>query len=141
MTGRNVLSLIRSMDRALRPVIPKVRVSFLLKREFFRFFFNRLGCSFYIMFTFIRIEIIRTEIVLKRLRRLVYKLYIRKTRQTHSVKALVRLPIKNTWFEEPLASSRRTDSEGWCCFFPDHFSDFSMHRPHYLNAWNWLRNI
>ena len=82
-----------------------------------------------------------TEIVLRGLRRLVYKLYIQKTRQTHSVKALVRRPIKNTWFEEPLASSRRSDSEGWCCFFPDHFSDFSMHSPHYLNPWNWLRNI
>ena len=83
MTGRNVLSLISLMDRVLCPVIPKVRVGFLLKREFFRFFFNRLGCSFYIMFTFIHIEIIRTEIVLKSLRRLIYKLYIRKTRQTH----------------------------------------------------------
>ena len=35
MTGRNVLSLISSMDRALCPVIPKVRVGFLLKRKFF----------------------------------------------------------------------------------------------------------
>ena len=92
------------------------------------------------MFTFIHIEIIRTEIVLKCLRRLVYKLCIREN-EADALKALVRRSIKNTWFEEPLASSRRLDSEGWCCFFPDHFSDFSMHRPHYLNTWNWLRNI
>ena len=32
--------------RALRPVIANVRVLFLVKPNFFRFFFNRLGCLF-----------------------------------------------------------------------------------------------
>ena len=42
------VGLIRSVDRALRLVIAKVRVRFLIKPGFFRvFFFNRLGCSFY----------------------------------------------------------------------------------------------
>ena len=36
-----------SVDRALRLVIAKILVRFLVTRGFFRFFFNRLGCSFY----------------------------------------------------------------------------------------------
>ena len=42
------VNLISSMDRALHPVITKVRVWFLAKLKiFFRFLFNHLGCSFY----------------------------------------------------------------------------------------------
>ena len=41
------VGLISSVDRALRLVIAKVRVRFLIKPGVFRFFFNRLGCSFY----------------------------------------------------------------------------------------------
>lgn len=36
--------LITLLDRALRSVIAKIRVRFLVKPEFFSFFFNRLGC-------------------------------------------------------------------------------------------------
>ena len=52
--------------------------------------------------------------------------------EADALKALVRRPIKNTWFEESLDSSWRSDSEGWCSFFSDHFSYFSMRHPHYL---------
>ena len=42
------VGLISSVDRALRLVIPKVRVRFLMKAWILLgVFFNRLGCSFY----------------------------------------------------------------------------------------------
>ena len=43
------VGLISSVDRSLRPIIAKVRVplGFPLKPEFFRFIFNRSGCSLY----------------------------------------------------------------------------------------------
>ena len=40
-------SPVGSMHRALRPIIAKARVRFLVKPEVFSFFFNRIGCSFY----------------------------------------------------------------------------------------------
>ena len=40
-------SPVGSMHRALRPIIAKASVRFLVKPEVFSFFFNRIGCSFY----------------------------------------------------------------------------------------------
>ena len=39
---RRLACLISLMDRALRPVIAKIRVQFLVKPEFFQFFFQPL---------------------------------------------------------------------------------------------------
>ena len=41
------VGLVSLMDRVLCPVIAKVRVRFLVKSDFFMFFFNRLGCLFH----------------------------------------------------------------------------------------------
>ena len=43
----SLVSLISSMDRALRLVITKVRMRFRSSLNFFRFFFNRFCCYFY----------------------------------------------------------------------------------------------